>query len=72
MRVDVAELGPLARLPDDVVDSLPGQRLAALGNEESGQLVVARCQIPLDGAQLITGDGLLCAERVLHALDPQT
>src|SRR5262245_26888605 len=57
-----AELRLLPGKPDDVIDSLPGQLRLSLRDEQPGQAVLARGEIPLDGAQLVAGHRVLDAE----------
>ena len=56
---------------DEVVDGLPGERLAALGGEQPGQRVGAGGKMALDGAQLVAGDRLLDGQPALEAVDPE-
>lgn len=72
VRMHTSELGPLARLLDDVVHRLTRQRLAAFGDEQPGQLVVPAREITLDGPELVPSNGLLRAERIFDTFDPQT
>ena len=59
VRPDAAETGALAGLTDEVVDGLARHRLAALGDEQPRQLILARREVALDGAELVAGDRLL-------------
>ena len=49
----VLEAGALGCRPDQVVDRLARQGLAALGDEQPWQLVGAGGEVALDGAQLV-------------------
>jgi hypothetical protein len=49
----VLETGALRRRADQVVDGLACHRLAALGDEQPRQLVLARAEIALDGAEFV-------------------
>src|SRR5262249_48852601 len=50
--MDVLEAGAVGGGPDQVVDRLPRHGLAALGDEQPRELVGARGEVALDGAQL--------------------
>jgi len=52
----VLEAGALRCRPDEVVDRLARQGLAALGDEQPWQLVGAGGEVALDGAQLVAVD----------------
>ena len=65
----VLEAGALGCRPNQVVDGLPRQGLAALGDEQPRQLVRACGKLALDGAQLVPG--VLHRQRVLEARHPQ-
>ena len=71
MRVDVAQARAVSGGGDQVVHRLPGHRLAALGDEEPGQVVVAAREPPADGAQLVTRHRVLDAEPVLEPRHPE-
>lgn len=59
MGMDVPQVGSHGGRGDDVIDGLTGERLAALGDEEPRQMIAARGQPALYGAQLVAGDRLL-------------
>lgn len=69
--VDVTQTGAISGGLDDVVHRLPGERLAALGDEEPRQVIVSPCKPALDSAQLVPGDGMLNAETVLQPRHPE-
>ena len=70
--VDRPQAGARRSRTNDVVHRLPGERLAALGEEKPWQMVTARSQPASDGAQLVAGDGLLDRETILEPFDPDS
>ena len=60
-----------ADAPEQVVHCLPCHGLAPLGDEEPGQVIVARGQPALDGAQLVAVDGVLDGEAPLEPAHPE-
>src|SRR4051812_20000068 len=71
VRVHPQQTGTLGRCGDQVIDRLPGHGLTALGDEQPGQRVGSGSKVAPDGAQLVTGDGLLDRETALEAAYPQ-
>ncbi len=71
VRVGTLQPGTLGRRGDEVVDRLAGERLAALGQEQPGQLALAHGEVAADHAQLVAGDGLLDQQSALEASHPQ-
>ena len=65
------QTGTLGRRGDQIIDRLASHRLTPLGDEQPGQCVRAGGEIAPDGAQLVTGDGLLDREAALKAAHPQ-
>src|SRR5262245_27589734 len=59
VRPHFAELGLLAGLLDDVVDCLASELCPALRDEQTGQPILSRGQIALNGPELVAGDRLL-------------
>src|SRR3954465_12175437 len=69
--VHTQQTGTLGRRGDQVIDRLPGHRLTALGDEQPGQRVGTGSKVAPEGAQLVTGDGLLDRAAALRAPHPQ-
>lgn len=69
--IDMAETGMIAGGRYDIVDSLPGQRLLPLRDEEPGQPVLALSKPTPDRAQLIAFDGMFDAEPAFQPRHPE-
>jgi hypothetical protein len=54
-----------------MVDRLARHLRATLGDEQPGQLVIARGEIALDRPEFVAGHGVLDGEAVLQAMHPQ-
>src|SRR6478672_4954912 len=67
VRVHTQQTGTLGRRGDQVIDRLPSHGLTALGDEQPGQRVGTGSKVAPDGAQLVTGDGLLDREAALNS-----
>jgi len=61
----------LRRGRDQLMDRLPGEWLAAFGDEEPGKSVPTGGQIAPDRAELITGDRLFDGQPVLETPNPK-
>src|SRR4051812_37502262 len=68
--VHTQQTGARRRHRDEIVHRLPGHGLTALGDEQPGQRVGTGSKVAPDGAQLVTGDGLLDREAALKAAYP--
>ena len=71
VRVGARQAGTLRCRRNQVIHSLPGERLITLGDEQPGQRIGARSKVSLDGAQFVTGDRLLDGQPALEAAHPQ-
>jgi len=71
VRVDARQAGALGGKAHEVADGLPSERLAALGQEQPGQVAPPRGTVAPDRAQLVAGDGLLDGQPALEPMHPQ-
>src|SRR5208283_4136413 len=72
VRVGARQAGTLRCHRNQVIHSLPGERLITLGDEQPGQRIGARSKVSLDGAQFVTRDRLLDRQSALEAAHPQS
>ena len=70
MGMDAAEAGASTSRSDNIIDRLPRERLLPFGDEQPRERILPPRKPPLDGAELVAGDGLLDAEPVLQPGDP--
>ena len=59
VRVDARQASALRGEAYEIADGLPGERLATLGQEQPGQLVLPGGEVAPDDTQLVAGDRLL-------------
>ena len=71
VRMNRRQSGTLRRGREQVIDGLPGERLAAFGDEEPGEPVRTGCQIALDRAEFIARDRLFDGQPVLETANPE-
>jgi hypothetical protein len=73
VRMDLRQAGALRCGRDQVIDRLPGERLAAFGDEEPRESVPTGGQIALDRTEFIPADGLFDGQPVVavHPLAAQ-